>query len=167
MIVVGADTPTGEKIIAEVAEPDREVRAFVSDPAGGALLKESGVKVAVGDISDGSHVSGACLRCHTAVLVCEAARDGREISFADSPDELFVLWAQAVSDAGVRRVIWVADHPVPTADAPEQATVDSALPGPTIARRVAALDDIGALSDMPPPDRPERPGWRAADTPGT
>lgn len=145
VIVVGADTPIGEAIIAEVTEPDREVRAFVSDPACGARMKEAGIKVALGDLSDTSHVSGACLRCHTAVLICEAARDGREISFAQDADELFTQWAQAVSEAGVRRVIWVADHPVPTATVPEQATVDSALSLPQVAERVATLDDAKSL----------------------
>ncbi len=145
VIVVGADTPIGEAILAEVAEPDREVRAFVSDPSRGAQFKETGIKVALGDISDTSHVSAACLRCHTAVLVCQAAHDGREISFAETSDELLTQWAQAVSEAGVRRVIWVADHPVPTTTAPEQATVDSTLPLPAIARQVVTLDDAVGL----------------------
>lgn len=138
---MGADTPAGEAIVAEVAEPDREVRAFVSDPSAGARLKEAGVKVALGDISDESHVSSACLRCHTAVLVCEATRDGREISFAETTDEVMRSWAQAVSEAGVQRVIWVADHTVPAVATPEQATVDSELGLPEIARQVAELDD--------------------------
>lgn len=141
MIVVGADTAVGEAILAEVTEPDREVRAFVSDPSAGARFKERGVKVALGDVSDTSHVSGACLRCHTAVLVCQAAEDGREISFADNTDELLDLWAQAVTEAGVRRVIWVADHPVPAVGTPEQATVPTCRSLSEIARQVAALDD--------------------------
>lgn len=145
VIVVGADTAVGEKIIAGVAGADREVRAFVSDPSYGARLKEKGIKVALGDISDASHVSGACLRCHTAVLVCEAAHDGREISFAADARELFAHWAQAVAEAGVQRVIWVADHPVPTTATPEQATVDSRLSLPEIAEKVATLDDAATI----------------------
>lgn len=145
VIVVGADTPAGEAIIAQVAAPDREVRAFVSDPACGARLKEAGIKVALGDLSDISHVSAACLRCHTAVLICEAARDGREISFAQNAEELFTLWAQAVSEAQVHRVIWIADHPVPTAAVPEKATVDSSLPLTEIAIKAAALDDAATV----------------------
>ena len=148
-MVVGADTPVGEVIIGELVDPDREVRAFVSDPSCGVRFKEAGVKVALGDVSDTSHVSSACLRCHTAVLVCEAARDGREISFAADARELFAQWAQAVSEAGVRRVIWVADHPVPAADVPEQATVDSALASEEIAEQVAELDDAPSLP-LPP-----------------
>lgn len=145
VIVVGADTPVGEAIMGRLIDPDREVRAFVSDPSCGARLKESRVKVALGDVSDGSHVSSACLRCHTAVLVCEAGRDGREISFAADTGELFAQWAQAVSEAGVRRVIWVTDHPVPEAQVPEQATVDSGLSHQEIATRVADLDDASVL----------------------
>ena len=145
VIVVGADTAVGEKIIGQMIGPDREVRAFVSDPHAGARLKDLGVKVALGDLSDTSHVSGACLRCHTAVLICEASRDGREISFATDALEVFTCWVQAVADAGVRRVIWVADHPVPTATVPEQAIVDSNLPQEQIADQVAALDDAASL----------------------
>lgn len=145
VMVVGADTPVGEVIIGELIDPDREVRAFVSDPSVGVRLKEAGVKVAMGDVSDASHVSAACLRCHTVVLVCDAGRDGREISFAADTGELFTQWAQAVSEAGAKRVIWVADHPVPEAGVPEQATVDSALSPGEIANRVADLDDAAVL----------------------
>lgn len=145
VIVIGADTAIGEEIIRRVAGPDREVRAFVSDPSIGARLKENGVKVALGDISDTSHVSAACLRCHTAVLICEAAHDGREISFAANARELWAQWAQAVAEAEVRRVIWVADHQVPTAEVPEQATVDSTLPLQEIAKQAADLDDAATL----------------------
>lgn len=145
VIVVGADTAIGEKIIAQVVGPDREVRAFVSDPDLGTQFKDQGVKVALGDLSDISHVSAACLRCHTAVLICDAAHGEREISFAAGPAEVFTCWAQAVAEAGVRRVIWVADHPVPTATVPEQAIVDSGLPPDQIAGQVAALDDAATL----------------------
>ena len=145
VMVVGADTPVGEVIIGELTDPDREVRAFVSDPSVGISLKDAGVKVAVGDVSDASHVSAACLRCHTVVLVCDAGRDGREISFAADAAELFAQWAQAVCEAGAKRLIWVANHPVPEARVPEQATVDSSLSAAEIANRVADLDDAVAL----------------------
>ena len=145
MIVVGADTAIGEEIICRVAGPDREVRAFVSDPSAGVRFKEKSVKVALGDLSDISHVSAASLRCHTAVLICEAARDGRDLSFATDPSEVFEQWGQAVSEAGVRRVIWVADHPVPAASVPERATVDSTLPLPEVAAQVAELDDAATI----------------------
>lgn len=145
VIVVGADSAIGEEIIEQVVGPDREVRAFVSDAHMGARFKDQGVKVALGDLSDISHVSAACLRCHTAVLICQAAHDGREISFAADARELFEQWAQAVAEAKVRRVIWVADHPVPTVSVPEQATVSDSLPLPQVAEQVAQLDDAVAI----------------------
>jgi putative NADH-flavin reductase len=145
VIVVGADTVIGQAIIGEVLAPDREVRAFVSEPAQAGRLKEQGVKVALGDVSDTSHVMGACLRCHTAVLVCEAARDGRELSFAADPPQVFNGWAQAVAEAGVRRVIWIADHPVPKAAVPEHTKVDQTLPPADLAKQVAQLDDAAEL----------------------
>ncbi len=145
VMVVGADTPVGEAIIGELIDPDREVRAFVSDPSVGVRLKEAGVKVAMGDVSDASHVSAACLRCHTVVLVCDAGRDGREISFAADAGELHTQWAQAVSEAGAKRVIWVANHPIPEVRVAEQATVESDLSHGEIANRVADLDDAAVL----------------------
>lgn len=145
VMVVGADTAAGREIIGQVYGPEREVRAFVSDPSHGGRLKEQGVKVAVGDVSDTSHLAAACLRCHTVVLVCEAAYDGREISFASDPQELFSGWAQAAAEARVRRVIWVTDQPVPQAAVPEQATVDRSLPLPELAELVAELDDAVSL----------------------
>ena len=145
VIVVGADTAAGLEIIGQVIGPEREVRAFVSDPSLGGRLKEQGVKVALGDISDTSHLAAACLRCHTAVLVCEAADDGREISFAADSREVFGGWAQAVAEAGVRRVIWVTDQPVPPVAVPEQATVDRNLPLSQLAHLVAELDDASSL----------------------
>lgn len=145
VMVVGADTAAGTEIIGQVNAPEREVRAFVSDPSHGGRLKEQGVKVALGDLSDTSHLAAACLRCHTVVLVCEAACDGREISFASDPQEVYTGWAQAAAEAKVRRVIWVTDHPVPQAAVPEEATVDRGLPLPELAELVAELDDAVSL----------------------
>ena len=88
VIVVGADTPKGRAVIEGLVEPGREVRAFVSDPDAGAELRELGVKVALGDVSDDSHVQGACTNCFTAVLMTEAAFDGRERSFATSESQV-------------------------------------------------------------------------------
>ena len=59
VIVIGADTPTGHAVVDALLPRRGEVRAFVSDPTEAAALKERGVKVAVGDVSDGSHIGGA------------------------------------------------------------------------------------------------------------
>ncbi len=67
------------------------------------------MKVAVGDISDGSHVGGAAMRAFCAVLVPEAATDDRERSFAASPDSVVAAWAEGLRDAGVHRAIWIND----------------------------------------------------------
>lgn len=143
VIVVGADTPIGMGIVEALIEPGREVRAFVSDPDAAARLKGRGVKVAIGDVSDDSHVEGASLHCFTMVLVTDAARDDRERSFAGTEDEVLAAWGRAASAAGVTRVIWVhAGEPPPTA-APESAVVDPARPG--LAREVARLDDARVL----------------------
>ncbi len=58
VIVVGADTPQGRAVVEGLVEPGREVRAFVSDPIVGAELRDMGVKVALGDVSDDSHIQG-------------------------------------------------------------------------------------------------------------
>ena len=142
VIVIGADTHLGRQIVTALVEPDREVRAFVSDIATAEELRAAGVKVALGDVSDPSHVTGACIRCFSAVLVTEAASDQRERSFAASPEAVLDGWVEAVRDAAVQRVIWVGDEfrSVPGA---ECAAVP--LSEADIADRVVALDDAASL----------------------
>jgi len=144
VIVVGADTRAGSLIVERLADPQREVRAFVTDPTVGQRLKERGIKVAIGDVSDDSHVEAASTRCFSAVLIAEAARDGRERSFADTPATVLEGWASAVANSGVRRVIWVTEGAHPETRAPEVAVVDPAHPD--LAERVFALDDAYSIS---------------------
>ena len=109
VIVIGADTSIGEAIVASLAARDGEVRAFVSDASVALLLRKDGVKVAVGDVSDGSHIEGAALGCFSAVVIPEAAFDRRERSFTDSSPTTVATWVSALSDASVRRLIWLED----------------------------------------------------------
>ena len=112
VIVVGADTPLGNAAVDALLPGAAELRAFVSDPEAIEPLKARGIKVAIGDISDGSHVGGAALNAFCAVLVATAAVDERERSFADSAEAVVAAWAEGVSDARVHRVIWVDDGSV-------------------------------------------------------
>lgn len=105
VIVVGADTREGRAIVDGLIEPGREVRAFVSDVETASELKRAGVKVAIGDVSDDSHVQGATTNCFTAVLVTEAARDGRERSFAANETQVLEGWAAAAAASDVTRLI--------------------------------------------------------------
>lgn len=141
VIVVGADTPHGQEIVDSLLDPRREVRVFVSDSEIGAEMKSRGAKVALGDLSDESHVEAASARCFTAVLIAEAACDGRELSFAKSTSQVLRGWANAV--AGVQRVIWVHDGEIPPVKAPEVAVVrpdEEDLVG-----LVVKLDDVAEL----------------------
>lgn len=142
VIVIGADTPIGRPIIDALIEPDREVRAFVTDIGVAEDLRRAGVKVALGDVSDPSHIGGACLNCFSAVLVTEAARDDRERAFARNPERVIQGWVDAVAEAAVSRVIWVgAGHlAVPGAEMAVVGSDESDIPG-----RVAALDDAASL----------------------
>jgi uncharacterized protein YbjT (DUF2867 family) len=142
VIVVGADTRSGRSIIEALLEPDREVRAFVSDVGVADELKRLGAKVALGDVSDPSHVGGACTRCFSAVLVTEAAFDQRERSFAQTPNAVLRGWVDAVLEAQVRRVIWVGEGALPTPGT-EAAVVGADVD--ELAATVAALDDAAAL----------------------
>jgi nucleoside-diphosphate-sugar epimerase len=152
VIVVGADTPLGEAAVAALLGRDGEVRAFVSDPVAAATLRERGVKVAVGDVSDASHIGGAALQAFSAVLVPECAFDARERAFADDAAAITEAWAEEISAAGVRRAIWVADERLPGGDEPfreriaEVAVVDVQGRSPAAAAAdIAALDDAGSL----------------------
>jgi hypothetical protein len=119
------------------------VRAFVSDPGSVAGLKALGVKVALGDVSDDSHIQGSLTNCFTAVLVTEAARDDRERSFAGSEDQVLRGWASAAAASGVHRVIWVHEGTVPAVPTTETCSVSPGSPG--LVAEVVALDDLRVL----------------------
>jgi uncharacterized protein YbjT (DUF2867 family) len=132
----------GRAIIDALIEPEREIRAFVSDVSAAEDLRRLGVKVALGDVSDPSHIGGACTRCFSAVLVTEAASDDRERSFAKTPEAVLAGWVDAVREAQVTRVIWVGDgaRPVPGVECATVTRSES-----DIASKVAALDDAAEL----------------------
>lgn len=144
VIVVGADTGVGEAIARRLYDPRREVRVFVSDPDLGIELKEAGFKVAVGDVSDESHVEAAATRCFSAVLVAEASSDDRERSFASTPEQVLAGWANAVSRSSVTRVIWVTDVSHPDTAVEEVAVVDPSEPD--VARLVFELDEVASIT---------------------
>jgi nucleoside-diphosphate-sugar epimerase len=142
VIVVGADAGSGIEIVDGLRTPGRDLRAFVSDPEIGARLKTSGVKVALGDVSDDSHVEAAAIGCYTAVLMAEAAFDDRERSFADSRQEVLEGWARAMETSQVSRLIWIST------DEPPGSSIDSALldPGdPDVVSKAIALDEAQAI----------------------
>ncbi|HLF61606.1 MAG TPA: hypothetical protein VI980_10555 [Acidimicrobiia bacterium] len=142
-IVIGADTEAGMAIIDALAQPGREIRGFVSDPGVAAILRRRGVKVALGDVSDDSHIEGAALHCFTVVLVGEAAGDDRERSFARTEIEVLEAWGRAAVSARAHRVIWVLGGEPPVVDVPEVAQVSPT--DPDFARRVAELDDARVI----------------------
>lgn len=149
VIVVGADTGPGRAILDRLDHPEREIRAFVTSENAASELKERGVKVALGDVSDESHVEGAALRCFSAVLVTEAAEDDRERSFAATGAEVMAGWARAVERSNVRRVIWVTSSDPPEVSVGEVAAVDPA--DPELVEKVAALDDAQTISNPAAP----------------
>jgi uncharacterized protein YbjT (DUF2867 family) len=151
VIVIGADTTAGAAVLDALVGRAGEVRAFVTDPDAAAELRVRGIKVACGDVSDVSHLTGAVLGCFSAVLVPTAARDGRERSFAADPGAVFRGWAEALDGTGVRRVIWLDDGAQPGPGealgrgVAEVARVDSAGAAPEeTAAEVARLDDLAA-----------------------
>jgi nucleoside-diphosphate-sugar epimerase len=145
VLVVGADHPLGDAIARRLAAPDREVRAFVSQAAALPGLRRAGIKVAVGDLSDDSHIAGAAINCFAIVFVEPALTDGRELAFA-SPRATVVGWTRAAADAKVTRVIWVGSGP-PALTNPEVVLVTpGGRPAWEITEEVARLDDAGSLS---------------------
>lgn len=144
VIVIGADSTHGMSILKGLYEPEREIRAFVTDDEVGAELKELGFKVALGDVTDESHVEAAAMRCHSAILIAEAASDDRERSFAHDPAEVLELWERAMLGASVNRVIWVSGGTPPATRANEVAVVDPNHP--KLVEAVVDLDDAQAIS---------------------
>ncbi len=149
VIIIGADTEVGAAVVESLLPRQGEVRAFVSDPDAAARLKKRGVKVALGDVSDGSHIGAAALRAFDAVLIAEAAMDDRERSFAADKAAVIAEWAEALNDAALHRAIWVGDGGVPepiAAAVAESSAVDTTGRDlPDIAAEVAELDEASTL----------------------
>jgi putative NADH-flavin reductase len=150
MLIVGADTPPG-RALAEAVVGRGEIRVFVSNEAAAETLRSSNFKVALGDVSDASHVGSAAIGAFCAVLLAEAALDDRTRSFASDSSTVIGSWVNAVAEAGVRRVILVAgpDHEKLLAlsgPGVETAFVDAnGIDAATLADRVVALDEAHTL----------------------
>ena len=142
-MVIGADTPLGAGLVEALLGTHQEVRAFVTDPSVVAGLKRRGVKVATGDVSDPSHVSSSCIDVFTAILVTAAAHDRRIRSFADDPDEVIAGWVDAVEEADVTRVIWLAEGTPPRTGVREEAVVDAT--SPDAISEVVRLDEAAEI----------------------
>ena len=138
--VVGADTALGAAVLEAVLAPAREVRAFVSNRDVAPTLRSRGIKVAVGDVSDGSHVAAVCWGAHTVILITDAAFDDRELAFVNDPAGLVPVWVEAAR--GARRVVWVGKHlgSLPPASIEVR---DDGRSLAEIASYVAALDEAG------------------------
>lgn len=148
VIVIGADTPNGPAVVEALAERAIEVRAFITNPALSTQLRATGAKVAKGDVSDGSHVEAAAMGCFCAVVMAGAANDDRERSFVDTAKGLHRTWLEALTNAGVSRIIWAEDptqplDPLTSVDVtPELIIVDDGLGLPA---RVADLEDAETI----------------------
>ncbi len=147
VLVVGADTALGEVIVDQLAGRQGEVRAFVSSVESGGALRAKGVKVALGDVSDASHVEAASLNCFSVVFISEAAIDDRERAFAATTTDVYTGWASAVDASSPQRVIWVRHD---RADPPDMsvafAVVDAAgRSRDDVAQDVVRLDDQATL----------------------
>lgn len=149
VIVIGADTTTGLGITEKLLTTAGEVRAFVTDPAAAGALKARGVKAALGDVSDASHVAGAAAGCFAAVLVTEAACDARERAFAADSASVLAGWTAALEASSVRRAIWVAgaEATPPKESRPEHAVVPTE--GRPIADVVAEVARLEGAAGIP------------------
>lgn len=147
VLVVGADTAVGRAAVAALAPAASQVRAFVTDPDATDELRDLGATVAVGDVSDASHLAGAALGAFSAILIAEAASDDRVRSFAGDEVEVYDAWVEAVRDGGVRRVIWIGHDKAPALDDldVELAVVDPQAGVAETVSAILALDDAAEL----------------------
>ncbi len=106
VLVIGADTDLGHAIVPALQPASGEIRLFASD-ADAVAGYRSFAKVAIGDISDGTHVGGAAIGAFCAIVIAAAAHDERERYFARDTAELFGQWADGLADANIGRVIVV------------------------------------------------------------
>lgn len=151
VIVIGADTPVGAAVVAALRPASGEIRVFVTDPEAGQRYRNAS-KVAVGDLSDGTHVGGAALGAFCAICVFAAASDDRERHFAATPDAVVKQWADGLRDADIGRVIAIGTgSELPPSNplariAPEYRLVDiTDRSTQDIAVEVAALEASSSL----------------------
>jgi hypothetical protein len=154
VIVVGADTAHGAAVIESLSGRNGEIRAFISDPATADDLRSLGCKVAIGDVTDTSHVGGAAVGCFSAVLVSDALFDGRERSFASSAHDAAEGWCAALVEAQVQRVMWIENSRLHDAidlfakAVPEAAAVASrGRTASEIATEIARIDNLASLPE--------------------
>lgn len=128
---------------------DSEVRAFVTSAETAAALRSRGVKVALGDVSDGSHVGGAALNAFCAVLIHSAATDDRERSFADDAAEVLAAWVEGLNEAAIKRVVVAWDDPpadvLSAIEAPTAIVSVTGRPTADVAAEIAELEDVAQL----------------------
>jgi nucleoside-diphosphate-sugar epimerase len=145
VIVIGADTPLGARLAERLSVQTAELRVFVSDSDSGAALRDLGCKVAVGDVSDTSHIGAASHGCFSAVLMTEAAQDGRERSFGDTSSKVVRGWVEAAKEAGVQRIIWVSDGSINIPDVLGMEVAKVRADDPDVAELVAGYEDVAIL----------------------
>lgn len=152
VIIIGADTSLGASVVDALRVREGELRAFVTDPDMAEQLRSQGIKTALGDVSDASHVAGACWGAFSAVICPEAARDQRERSFLTEPDQVAAAWIQALAEAQVTRLVWLEDDEVePPAQPPLPQVATVATGGrdrAQIAAEVARLDETASLDEV-------------------
>ncbi len=148
VIIIGADTEHGLPVATALTGRAGEVRAFVTDRASAEPLRQLGIKVAIGDVSDASHIEGAAHDAFSAILMAEAAGDDRERSFAPSFEGVVARWVEGLSGAGVKRLIWIGPDPMPGLldTGPESASIDTdGLSPAEVAAEAVRLDDLAVL----------------------
>ncbi len=153
VLIVGADTPIGAAVVKALANREGELRCFVSDLSAAASLKAKSVKVAIGDISDGSHVGAAGLNCFSMIFITAAATDDRERAFAVTSQDVFDQWQEAITMAGAQRIIWVENPSSVGSGAKIIAREIAVVPSDektdhAVAERVVALDDAADLNSV-------------------
>jgi hypothetical protein len=145
VLVIGADTEWGREIVPALRSTAAELRIFGSDPEVVAPYRDF-AKVAVGDISDGTHVGGAATGAFCAVVIVSAAHDDRDRYFATDPPALFAQWADGLADAGVSRIIVVGEpDEVPDPDPLRTASPDYHLVTTADRDPAAVVTEVVAL----------------------
>ncbi len=78
-------------------------------------------------------------------MIVEAATDGRELSFAQTSQQVIVGWSAAIKEARVRRAIWVGGDSLPAGAVPEEVFVAAGPDASLLAEQVAALDEAAVI----------------------
>ncbi|HVE98426.1 MAG TPA: hypothetical protein VNA12_04525 [Mycobacteriales bacterium] len=155
VVVTGADTPLGERVLAALVGQGLDLRATVDDRGAVAPLVAAGVKTAVSDLVDTERFGAVVEGAHTVIHLRGVSAD----RVLDGVDDVLA----ALPDSGVQRIVTLAGLAGPAATHPALTALDEADVDTVVLRVGVVLaplaDPRAAAPTFDDPDLELAPLW--------